>query len=58
MDIDMQTMAFLFFGGLGIFLFGIKYMSDGLQNTAGDRLRGILEKATDNPIKGVIAGAL
>ncbi len=55
---DIKEMAFLFFGGLGIFLFGIKYMSDGLQNAAGDRLRTILERMTSNPVKGVIAGAL
>ena len=34
-----QEMLFSFLGGLGIFLFGIKYMGDGLQKAAGDRLR-------------------
>lgn len=55
---DIKEMAFLFLGGLGIFLFGIKYMSDGLQNAAGDRLRTILERMTSNPVKSVLAGAL
>ncbi|WP_456279483.1 Na/Pi cotransporter family protein [Bacillus sp. AK128] len=51
-------MLFQFFGGLGIFLFGIKYMGDGLQNAAGDRLREILEKSTSNPFMGVLSGIL
>jgi phosphate:Na+ symporter len=49
-------MLFEFFGGLGIFLFGLKYMGDGLQNAAGDRLRGILDRFTTNPFMGVLAG--
>ena len=36
---NAQDMIFQFIGGLGIFLFGIKYMGDGLQQAAGDRLR-------------------
>lgn len=46
----------MFFGGLGIFLFGIKYMGDGLQKAAGDRLREILDRFTTNPLMGVLAG--
>lgn len=53
---DVQTILFEFFGGLGIFLLGIKYMGDGLQKTAGDRLRDILDKTTSRPILGIIAG--
>ena len=49
-------MLFDFIGGLGIFLLGIKYMGDGLQRTAGDRLRNILDRFTSNPVMGVIAG--
>lgn len=55
---DIKDMMFLFIGGLGMFLFGIKYMSDGLQNAAGDNLRTILERMTSHPIKGVFAGML
>lgn len=54
--LDLQTLLFMFFGGLGIFLFGIKYMGDGLQKVAGDGLRDILDKFTTNPVMGVIAG--
>ncbi|RSL30924.1 Na/Pi cotransporter family protein [Salibacterium salarium] len=55
---DLQTILFTFFGGLGIFLFGIKFMGDGLQKVAGDRLREILDKFTSNPVMGVIAGII
>ncbi|NLW25784.1 MAG: Na/Pi cotransporter family protein [Clostridia bacterium] len=51
-------MLFSFLGGLGLFLFGIKSMSEGLQATAGDRLRLILEKGTRTPFRGVITGTL
>ena len=40
------------------FLFGIKYMGDGLQQAAGDRLRDILDRFTTNPLMGVLAGML
>jgi len=52
----VQTVLFEFIGGLGIFLLGIKYMGDGLQQSAGDRLRDILDKFTSNPFLGVLAG--
>ncbi|XEC94721.1 Na/Pi cotransporter family protein [Paenibacillus tarimensis] len=53
---DWQELIFKFVGGLGIFLFGIKYMSDGLQKTAGDKMRGLLAKYTSNPVLGVLVG--
>ncbi|WP_158735092.1 Na/Pi cotransporter family protein [Alteribacillus sp. YIM 98480] len=55
---DLQTILFTFFGGLGVFLFGIKFMGDGLQKIAGDRLREILDKFTSNPFMGVLAGII
>ncbi|SER09119.1 Na/Pi cotransporter family protein [Piscibacillus halophilus] len=55
---NVQEMIFLFIGGLGIFLFGIKYMGDGLQKSAGDKLRDILDRFTTNPLMGVIAGII
>ena len=45
-DVSVQEMIFPFIGGLGIFLFGIKYMGDGLQKSAGDKLREILDRFT------------
>src|SRR5699024_8941696 len=55
---DVQTLIFNFIGGQGIFLLGIKYMGDGLQKTAGDRLRDILDKFTSNPFLSVLSGIL
>lgn len=54
--LELRDLLFMFFGGLGIFLFGIKYMGDGLQKVAGDKLRDVLDKFTSNPVMGVIAG--
>lgn len=45
-------------GGLGLFLFGMRSMADGLQKTAGDRLKRLLEVLTTNRISGVLMGAL
>lgn len=53
---DWQAMLFQFLGGLGLFLFAINYMGDGLQKAAGDRLRDILDRFTTNPVKGVLVG--
>ncbi|MDQ0351031.1 phosphate:Na+ symporter [Alkalibacillus filiformis] len=55
-EVSVQQMIFLFVGGLGLFLFGIKYMGDGLQRSAGDKLRDILDRFTTNPFMGVLAG--
>ena len=54
--INYQQMAFGFLGGLGLFLFCIRYMGDGLQMAAGDRLRFILDKYTTSPFLGVLVG--
>lgn len=54
--INFQQMVFTFLGGLGLFLFCIKYMGDGLQIAAGDRLKYILDKYTTSPFLGVLVG--
>ncbi|WP_245570084.1 Na/Pi cotransporter family protein [Lacticigenium naphthae] len=53
---DIQAMLFQFLGGLGIFLFGLKYMGDGLQRSAGDNLREILNRFTKTPLRAILAG--
>lgn len=53
-----QEMLFTFLGGLGIFLFGIKYLGDGLQKAAGNRLREILNRFTSTPFRAVLAGII
>ena len=45
-------------GSLGIFLFGMKVMSEGIQKTAGSRLRNILAYMTQNRFAGVFTGFL
>ena len=45
-------------GGLGLFLFGMNFMSQSLQKAAGARLRSILEAMTKNKIIAVLFGAL
>lgn len=55
---DWQTMIFQFLGGLGLFLFAIKFMGDGLQKVAGDRLREVIDKYTTNPLIGILVGVV
>ncbi len=45
-------------GGLGVFLLGIKMMSDGLQKAAGNRMRKIISGATGNRFTATLSGAL
>ena len=45
-------------GGLGLFLFGMKYMSDGLSQVAGNKMKSLLEKLTRNRFKGFLLGVL
>ena len=43
-------------GGLGAFLFGMKYMGDGLEMAAGSKMKDLLEKLTRNRILGFLLG--
>ncbi|MBU4284543.1 MAG: Na/Pi cotransporter family protein [Nanoarchaeota archaeon] len=56
----METLMIIFriLGGLALFLYGIYLLSEGLQKAAGRKLKVILEKLTDRPIKGILGGAL
>lgn len=45
-------------GGLGLFLFGMHYMSDGMQNLAGDKLRKVIAAITNNRFMAVIVGVI
>ncbi|HPI90463.1 MAG TPA: Na/Pi cotransporter family protein [Spirochaetota bacterium] len=44
------------FGGLGLFLYGMKIMSESLQSATGEGLKNVLWKATNNRFKGVLTG--
>ena len=46
----------ILFGGLGSFLFGMKYMGDGLEMAAGSRMKDLLEKLTRNRFLGFLLG--
>jgi phosphate:Na+ symporter len=52
---DIQ-MLIKFLGGLGIFLYGIDRMGDGLQKTAGHKMQQLLGALTDNPVMGILLG--
>lgn len=52
------TTIFLLLGGLGLFLFGMQLMSDGLEQVAGARMRSILEFFTKNRFIGMLVGIL
>ena len=43
-------------GGFGLFMFGIKFMGDGLKAVAGDKLRDYIQKYTSNPVSGLLIG--
>ncbi len=45
-------------GGLGLFLYGMKLMSDGLEKVAGAKMRSVLEFFTKNRFVGMLVGVL
>jgi len=49
-------MIFNLIGGLGLFVFGMKLMGDGLQKVAGDKLKKLLEILTNNRVMGILIG--
>ena len=52
----LELVIFQALGGLGLFLFGMKMLSDGLQKVAGDRLRSFLEMVSSNRVMGFLMG--
>ncbi|NOZ22846.1 MAG: Na/Pi cotransporter family protein [Planctomycetes bacterium] len=52
-----RQILFSTIGGLGLLIFGVRLLGDGLQKAAGDKLRRILGAFTSNPVKGVLVGA-
>ena len=58
MSISDLGMLFQFAGGLGMFLYGMATMADGLQRTAGSRMQHMLGVLTNNRLLGVLAGAI
>ena len=52
MDTILNVLSVL--GGLAMFLFGMALMSEGLQKSAGDRLRSFMAKMTSNAPKRIL----
>lgn len=50
-------MLFRFVGGLGMFLYGMNVMADGLQKSAGGKMKHLLEFLTKNRLMGILVGA-
>jgi phosphate:Na+ symporter len=53
---DILTIVFTIIGGLAIFLYSIKFLSESLGKITGPRVVKILEKATNSPVKGMGVG--
>lgn len=58
MKISDLEMLFKFIGGLGMFLYGMHIMAEGLQQSAGDRMKKMLGFLTNNRLLAVLVGAL
>lgn len=53
---EIGSMLMQLTGGLGLFLFGMKLMGDGLEMAAGSKLRGMIERLTKNKYMGALVG--
>ena len=51
-----KELIFGILGGLGLFIYGIWEMSEGLHKASGERMRKILHGLTGSPIKGILVG--
>ena len=58
MGMDDLKALFSFVGGLGLFLYGMHLMAEGLQKSAGEKTRRLMGYLTDNRLFGVLVGAL
>jgi Na/Pi-cotransporter len=58
MGLDLSGLIFTVLGGLAIFIYGMKLMSDGLQLVAGAKMKTILHFFTSNRFAAILAGTL
>lgn len=59
MEIDIfKELLVPVIGGLGIFMLGLEFMSDGINNLAANRMRAWLAKLAGTPVKGLAAGTM
>ena len=57
MNLEALKIALQLFGGLALFIYGMNFMSEGLQKAAGEKMKSILALLTRNVFIGVLAGA-
>lgn len=53
-----SSMLIMLAGGLGLFIYGMKMMGDGLEKAAGSRLKRLLEILTENRFMGLLVGTI
>ncbi len=53
---DILSILIPFVGGLGMFIYGMQIMAQGLENAAGDRMKSLLQILTKNKLMGVLLG--
>jgi len=58
MEFNMSEILIQIMAGLGLFLYGMNVMGEGLQKSAGDRMKSIVEILTKNRIMAVLVGAV
>ncbi len=56
--LELLEVIFVFAGGLGMFLYGINMMGDGLQKSAGNKLKRLLGYLTNNRLVAVLVGII
>jgi len=56
--LELLELIFVFAGGLGMFLYGMNMMGDGLQKSAGNKLKRLLGYLTNNRLMAVLVGAV
>ena len=54
---DYVSIILPFIGGLGMFIYGMQIMAQGLENAAGSKMKSLLEVLTKNKFFGVLLGA-
>ena len=57
-SLNQAMIFFNIFGGLAIFLYAMKLLSNSLQNVIGEQIEYILKRMTNKPYKGIVVGAL
>ena len=55
-DADIIAILLGLIGGLGIFLYGINLMGESLKTLAGDKMKKVIEKLTNNVFMGILIG--